>query len=201
MNNAYIELANALSEMLDKIDLVIKSDGYTGDPISMYLAGGMAINYYCGLRYTEDVDASFSRRLLLPYEELTVNYTMPGGKPSFIYFDQNYNTSFALMHEAFENDSVKWDGIGNESRKVELRVLSPLDLAVSKIARYSDQDQDDIAALAARGFFTSADLRARANEALLYYVGNTASVRTGINLICDRIDRENPHQIKPERGG
>ena len=27
----------------------------------MILAGGMAVNYYCGTRYTEDVDAVFSK--------------------------------------------------------------------------------------------------------------------------------------------
>lgn len=33
------------------------------EPIRMYLAGGVAVNFYTGERPTRDVDASFSRRL------------------------------------------------------------------------------------------------------------------------------------------
>lgn len=73
MTKAYPELAEALAEMLDKIDAVLQSGGYRGEPVKMYLAGGMAVNYWCGSRYTEDVDASFSKRVLLPYADLVSN--------------------------------------------------------------------------------------------------------------------------------
>jgi hypothetical protein len=57
----------------------------------MYLAGGLAVNNYCGSRYTEDVDASFSHRLLLPYDEMVVDYLRSDYTASMIYLDQNYN--------------------------------------------------------------------------------------------------------------
>jgi len=65
-----------------------------------------------------------------------------------------------------------------------LFVLTPLDLAVSKISRFSPQDREDIALLASRRFFTAAELRGRALEALQYYVGNTAWVRGTIERVC-----------------
>lgn len=43
-------LQDALAEMLNKIDDVIQSFGYKGEPVRMLLAGGMAVNYYCGKR-------------------------------------------------------------------------------------------------------------------------------------------------------
>lgn len=50
MNHATPELAAALSAMLDKIDATLRDNEYQGEPIRMYLAGGMAVNYYCGSR-------------------------------------------------------------------------------------------------------------------------------------------------------
>src|SRR4051794_29336053 len=109
MNHAHPELAEALSRMLDRIDAAIRENGYSGTPILMYLAGGLALNYYCGSRYTEDVDASFSRRILLPYSNLVVDYQRKDGTPSFIYFDQNYNSTLSLMHQDYEDDALEWE--------------------------------------------------------------------------------------------
>lgn len=182
MSKAFPELADALSKMLDKIDDVLKTNGYMGEPIKMFLAGGLAVNHWCGTRYTEDVDASFSKRLLLPYEDLVVAYRKPDGTQSNIYLDANYNTSFALMHEDFEDDSIEWNGLGNEKRLIHLFALSPVDLAVSKIARFSDQDRLDIKALAECKLITAKSVKIRAQEALSYYVGNVNSVKTSIEL-------------------
>lgn len=183
---AYPELVEALRAMLDRMDAALRSTGYRDDPIAMYIAGGVAVNHWCGTRYTADVDASFSRRILLP-KDLTISYRTRDGTEAFIFFDHNYNTSFALLHERFEDDSIEWSGIGNERRLVQARVLSPLDLAVSKISRFSEQDQEDIVALARETKFTPEQLSQRANEALANYVGDVRPVRQSIDLICRRI--------------
>jgi len=181
------ELSGALGRILDKIDQSVREGGYRGDLILMYLAGGLAVDYYCGSRYTEDVDASFSRRLLLRAEELKTAYQRADGKSAVLYFDANYNTTFALMHPDFEVDSRPWEGIGNERRIVQLNVLSPIDLAVSKISRGSARDQEDIRALAADRLITAEALRRRADEALGYYIGNAATVRKNIESTCHDI--------------
>ena len=74
MPHAYPELTGALAQMLDKIDTYLRDSGYEGPPVRMYLAGGLAVNYYCGSRYTEDVDASFSRRVVVRSEDLVIDY-------------------------------------------------------------------------------------------------------------------------------
>ena len=63
MNSAFPELSQALGLLRDQVDASIRQGGYKGPPITMYLAGGMAVNFYCGTRYTEDVDAFYSRRM------------------------------------------------------------------------------------------------------------------------------------------
>jgi len=140
------------------------------------------VNDYCGTRYNEDVDASFSRRFVLP-RDLSVNYRRRDGTEAFIYFDHNYNTSFTLLHERFEDDLQEWTGIGNETRLVQLRVLSPLDLAVSKIARFSEQDRADIRALGDEGYFTAVELRARALEAMRDFIGDKRTLMISLDLI------------------
>lgn len=185
---AFPELTAALREMLDRMDASLRAGGYEGSPVIMYLAGGVAVNYYCGTRYTEDVDASFSRRFVLP-KDLTVNYRRRDGSEAFIYFDHNYNTSFALLHEAFEDDAKEWEGIGNETRRVCLRVLSPLDLAVSKVSRFSEQDRADIRALGAEGLFTVEEFRERAGEAMRDFVGDKRVLWTSLEVIARDLQR------------
>ena len=188
MHAFHPELTEAMKVMLDKLHSSITGSGYEGDPIQMYLAGGMAVHYYCGTRYTNDVDASFSRRLLLSGKDLTVAYTRGDGRPATIYLDLNYNDTFALLHPDYQRDALEWEDIGNESRSVQLRVLTPVDLAVSKISRFSQQDQADILALAASGMVQSAELRLRAIEALDYYVGDTRWIHQSLDMISAEID-------------
>ena len=75
---------------------------------------------------------------------------------------------------------------------LDVRLLAPVDLAVSKIARLSDQDREDIAALARAGLVKAAALRQRAEEALGGYVGDVARVRNSIDIAC-RIAEDAAH--------
>ncbi|MFA5265706.1 MAG: DUF6036 family nucleotidyltransferase [Opitutaceae bacterium] len=181
----YLDLSNALSLLLDRLDETLRKGGYSGEPIRMYLAGGMALNYHCGSRYTADVDAIFSKRFHV--QEVTIDYKLPNGTPSWLTLDANYNPTFGLLHEDYERDALEWTGIGNEKRLIHLYVLAPLDLAVSKIARFSPQDREDILTLASSGFFTAEQLKARATESLANFVGDLNTLRSSIEIICRRI--------------
>jgi hypothetical protein len=55
-----------------------------------------------------------------------------------------------------------------------LYVLSPLDLAVSKIARFADNDEEDIAELVRLELTTANAIEQRATSALGGYVGGLA---------------------------
>src|SRR5438045_1033645 len=74
-------------------------------PIRMYVAGGAALHFYTGERVSEDIDAVFSRRVVLP-ENLEVAYRDTDGAARLLYFDRQYNDSFALMHEDAHDDSI-----------------------------------------------------------------------------------------------
>ena len=68
------------------------------------------------------------------------------------------------------------------------KLLMPVDLAISKLSRFSEQDQDDIRALARHGLITSAALRNRAQAALPDYVGNLERIKNSISIACRQVD-------------
>ena len=152
-------------------------------PIRMYVAGGAALHMYTGERVSKDIDATFSRRIALP-EDLEVAYRDADGAARLLYFDRQYNDTLGLLHEDAQEESVPLVLEGGDTDVLEVRLLSALDLAVSKLGRFASQDRDDVAILARRKLITSTALRRRAEEALGNYVGDTRRVQGSIELAC-----------------
>ncbi len=146
----------------------------------MFLAGGAAVHFYTGERISDDVDAVYSKRLLLPADS-TVIYRDREGRARSMHIDPTYNDTVALVHEDAYQDSrelpLKVSGI-------RVRVLEPVDLAVSKLARFGEIDRDDIRALARQGLLDAKKVRERALAALPGYVGDHRSVQTSIEIAC-----------------
>jgi Nucleotidyltransferase of unknown function (DUF6036) len=138
--------------------------------LNVYLAGGMAVHLYTASRVTTDVDAEFSGRVHLP-NDLMVEVTLEDGTQQIVYLDTNYNATFALMHEDHLDDAIPVD-LGVEH--IQVFVLSPVDLAVSKIARFAENDKADIAALVRLGLTSAAEIEQRATSALAGYIGGLA---------------------------
>jgi hypothetical protein len=160
----------------------------------MYVAGGAAVYFYTGARASRDVDAAFSKRIALP-NDLEVTYRDADGAPRLLYFDRQYNDTFALMHEDAYGDSVPLALKQMDASVLDVRLLSALDLAVSKISRLSSHDRDDITALGSRGLVKSEALRRRSEEALKNYVGNLDTLKGGIECACRilrDIEQRNP---------
>lgn len=177
---AYIEAFKSLVQRLLRSAKVTPKA-----PITMYLAGGAALHFYTGARMTDDVDAVFDRKLLVP-PDLTVIYRDSEGTARSVYFDVNYNETYALLHENAHQDAMRLSLEGIEGARIF--VLQPVDLAVSKLARFSEIDRKDVQRLAADGLVTANELRKRAEEALPGYAGNPDPVRTSVDLACRDIE-------------
>lgn len=171
----------AFREIVNRIASSLASLPRRALPVRMYVAGGAALHLYTGERVSRDVDATFSRRIALP-DNLEVAYRDADGAARLLYFDRQYNDTLGLLHEDAYDDSVPLALEGSDSSILETRLLSPLDLAVSKLGRFSAQDRDDIATLARYKLIGSHALRKRAEAALAAYVGDTARVRGSIDL-------------------
>jgi len=177
------EYLAAFTELVQRIAAPLRELPSRGLPIKMYVAGGAAMHFYTGERISNDVDAVFSRRIALP-NDLEVAYRDPDGAARLLYFDRQYNDTLALMHEDAQEDSVPLTLKHIDDSVLDVRLLCTLDLAVSKIGRFSSQDRGDITALARHGLIKSAALRRRGLEALENYVGNLDTIKGSIDIAC-----------------
>jgi uncharacterized nucleotidyltransferase DUF6036 len=177
------EYLAAFTELIQRIATPLSELPKRGLPIKMYVAGGAALHFYTGERISNDVDAVFSKRIVLP-SDLEVAYRDPDGAARLLYFDRQYNDTFALTHEDAHDDSVPLALKEIDASVLEVRLLSALDLAVRKISRFSSQDRDDIIALAKHGLIKSAALRRRSLAALENYVGNHETLKGTIDVTC-----------------
>ncbi|MBI1906416.1 MAG: hypothetical protein HYS20_09315 [Rhodocyclales bacterium] len=185
--HTHTALAEGLRELLRQLQerLALRS------PVNVFLAGGMAVHLYTANRVTTDVDAEFGSRVFIP-NDLIVDVTLEDGTHESVYFDTNYNSTFALMHEDYLDDAIPLDlGVA----QIRLYVLSPLDLAVSKIARFADNDKEDIAALVRLGLTTADEIEQRATSALAGYVGGQAMLLLNLRdavALARRVEADSP---------
>jgi hypothetical protein len=170
--HTHTALVSGLRELLKQLEERLS----LRQPMNVYLAGGMAVHLYTANRVTTDVDAEFGARVYLP-SDLMVEVTLENGVQQIVYLDTNYNSTFALMHEDYLSDSIPVN-LGLD--QIRVRVLSPVDLAVSKIARFADNDKEDIAALVRLGLTTADEIEQRATSALGGFVGGQAMLRLNL---------------------
>lgn len=179
-------LANGLRELFAQLEQRLS----LSTPVNVYLAGGMAVHLYTASRVTTDVDAEFGCRLHIP-SDVMVEVTLEDGTQQVVYLDTNYNSTFALMHEDYLDDAIPVD-LGMS--QIRLYVLSPVDLAVSKIARLADNDKNDIAALVRLGLTSADEIEQRASEAVGGFVGGQAMLRLNLRdavALAREVENEN----------
>jgi hypothetical protein len=177
------EYQEAFAQIMSRIERAL-GPKRPAKPVVVCVAGGAAMHFYTGGRFTNDIDAKIMARVMLDPKDLQVAYGGKDGHARLLYFDTQYNDSFALLHHDAYDEARPIDVAGVDSRRLEVRLLTPLDLAVSKLSRFSAQDEDDIRALAAEGLIDAAPLRRRAEAALPDYVGNIERIKTSLNIAC-----------------
>ncbi|HEX4242061.1 MAG TPA: DUF6036 family nucleotidyltransferase [Steroidobacteraceae bacterium] len=181
------EYLAAFTELVRRIADPLRELPKQGLPIKMYVAGGAAMHFYTAERVSNDIDAVFSRRIVLP-DDLEIAYQDADGRARLLYFDRQYNDTFSLTHEDAHDDSIPLSLKQIDASVLDVRLLSALDLAVSKISRSSSQDHGDIAALAKHGLIRSAALRRRAVQAMGGYVGNLDTLKGAIDIACRLVE-------------
>jgi hypothetical protein len=166
------ELGKGLKTLFNELQFRLQLQA----PIKVYIAGGIAIHLYTAYRVSMDVDAEFSARLHLP-ADLGIEVMGPNGRPLWLHFDTQYNSTFALMHEDYLDDAER---VPLAVEYFDIHVLSPVDLAVSKISRFAKNDQEDISALVLHGLTTADAIEKRALDALPGCVGNVGPLKLNI---------------------
>ena len=152
--------------------------GHLKEPLHAYLTGGVAANYYIGQPLSETVGIKFSHRVPIP-SDLQI-FEIPDEDDPYDVRVITMNGGISDVLGSFPRD---WEGRAHEVKTIGdivVHVIDPTDLAVSKVARFHDRDQDDIRQLAANGLVDPDVFRVRAEEALERYVGDTTWIRRNL---------------------
>ena len=185
------EYLKAFATIMSRVEKALGSKRLAKQVV-VCVAGGAALHFYTGSRYSEDIDATILARVLLDAQDLQVAYRGEDGHARLLYFDTQYNDSFALLHQDAYDDALSLKLEGVDARRLAVKLLTPLDLAVSKLSRFSEQDQLDIVELARCGLIDAASLRARARSALPDYVGNLERIKNSIDIAARLVEAETP---------
>jgi hypothetical protein len=185
--------SQAIFKMFDNLDDWL-TEQYTDLPdnaISVYLFGGCAMHLHTGARTSNDVDAELRKIKKLTLQEIAIKpvvYRDEKGLPKSLFFDGNFDTSIASLDPGYEDRAILLRT--TKSKLVSLYLVSPVDLAVSKLGRLEVNDRCDINTLYQRGLFTEQEFIEAATEALSYYPLRPDGLRFNIQQAIDLIREE-----------
>ncbi len=184
-----VELVEHLAELDRRL-------GQLAEPVRAWLAGGFAVHYYTRHRVSRDVDIKWSHRILIPPDMQVFEIDMPGSAAGahIVVVDG----SFVDVFRSFPPD---WEERSQEVHRFDnmvLHVIDPVDLAVSKVARFSERDREDIRALAEHGLIDPGTFAKRADEALDYYIGDLTFVRHNLADASEIIASVSGHTVEAE---
>ena len=175
----HIGYVDAVARLFKRIEALLGDVPANRLPLRIYVAGGAAAFFHTGIRVSRDIDAALSLRVHLP-ESLVETYTDTDGKPAAVYFDANYNDTLGPLHGNAFDDARALPMPGLDRAKLDVRVLTPIDLTITKLGRFAEHDREDIEALARAGLLDADAFERRAKEALDYYVGHPAAPRANL---------------------
>ena len=165
----------AAFNLLREIELATQID----QPVNVFIAGGVAVSFYDNERKTKDLDVEFSKKILFAGE---IEVFSPSGELE-LFLDTNYSSAFSFLHENYLEDSIHVEPLVNLKWLIPF-VLSPEDLVMSKLSRFAENDQHDIANLIMGGWVDSSVLIQKCQEAIAYYIGNKTFLNHNINDVC-----------------
>lgn len=110
-----------------------------GDP--QVLAEVAAMHFYTGERFSNDIDAKILARVMLDPQGLQVAYRGEDGHARLLYFDTQYNDSYALLHDRFSGqgqDDIRAGPRGIDRRD---RASPPCRVGAAGLCREPRPDQ------------------------------------------------------------
>lgn len=196
--NTNTALGQALVSMFKSVEAELTYENAGPGAVKVIVFGGCAVHLYTNHRVSTDVDAEIYeasvpedfhlRTLLAEVPEQFVDET--SGRLMELNYDLQYNTCFGPIHEDYWARSFPLEEFSVES-PLHIHVAAPVDIAISKLGRATDQDIGDILALMRAGFILTAELRRLALQAIDVYVGNKEPPTSALSHILQNY-LENP---------
>lgn len=144
--------------------------------INCYLAGGAACNLLYGGRITGDLDFELDKRVHIDSELSFENEELS------LFLDMQYNPTLGLIHENYIEDAIPIDFLKKDKNKLKIKpyIFSPIDLIMSKLSRWSDNDKDDVRNIIIAALPNKQELFDKINESLSGYIGEPSRIRWNI---------------------
>ncbi|MBE0487770.1 MAG: hypothetical protein IBX53_01715 [Halomonas sp.] len=186
-------LGRALVEFFDVLEPVY-AGGERGT-FQVIVFGGCAVHIHTRTRGSADVDAEVASHGYAEKSEIVALlgedayvFTDEEGVTQMLELDGSFNTTLAPLHEDYEDRVIR---LVTESRvpNVEVYVASAIDVAISKLDRFGDRDQQDIQVLLQLPHVDIGEFERLAREAIGYYVGDEARILGNLNVVIDDYHR------------
>ncbi|MCZ7803424.1 DUF6036 family nucleotidyltransferase [Pseudomonas aeruginosa] len=155
-------------------------EGQAPGAVKVFIFGGCGVHLLTHARGSADIDAEVEAARILRRDELVAVLADPefyeqGDEDLTVEFDPNYNTSLGPLHEDYRDRAIPLDGFdGNQP--LHVYVAAGVDLAISKLSRFTEQDKADIEALIDSGRVDVEEFVTLATEAIDYAVGNRSGM-------------------------
>jgi hypothetical protein len=191
----FTPLGKAILKLFNQLEAQIKQrypdlpDGY----VKVYIFGGAAVHLYTNLRMSHDIDAEFTCYLEID-TDIIVRYQDESGSQETVTFDANYNVTLGLMHPDYHESAHPLQILANSP--LWIYVASPLDLAISKVARFQEVDKQDILALANQGLIQPDEFDKRLDEALDYSATQNVLLKYNLQEAKQLVKKYASHSIR-----
>lgn len=184
----YLEtpLSKAVLKFFSHLESDIKETTTKPGSVKAYLFGGCAFHIHTNARGSNDIDVEFNSAKWVTGKDVVISkqfvtYQDEGVRRQ-VSLDSNFTPMLGPLHEDYTEDAIQLQTRFKDS-PLWIYVVTPEDLAVSKLGRYSERDRDDILTLLRRNKMTLDSFENRAAEAISYYVGNASVVKSHLRQV------------------
>ncbi|HBO1414556.1 DUF6036 family nucleotidyltransferase [Pseudomonas aeruginosa] len=156
--------------------------------LKIYIFGGCAVHLLTHARGSADIDAEIEAARVLRKDEIMTVYMPPegyedtDGRDLQVYLDQNYTNALGPLHEDYRERAIPLEGFEGE-QPLHIFVAAGVDLAISKLGRFTENDQADIEQLIECGRVDVGQFVTLATDAINYAVGNQRAMRGCLHMV------------------
>lgn len=182
-------LGQALVAFFDVLEPIF-ADGQKG-VFQVIVFGGCAVHVHTRSRGSADVDAEVASHGYADKKEVigllnddAYLFSDETGAPQMLELDPGFNTTLGPLHEDYEDRVVRLVTQSSIDH-VEVYIASAMDVAISKLGRFGERDQQDIQALLRLPDVDVDEFERLAGEAIGYYVGNHTPVWGNLKVVLD----------------
>lgn len=153
--------------------------------------GGCAVHIHTQARGSADIDAEVASHgyadkfdIITLLNDDAYVFTDEAGLSQVLELDSSFNTTLSPLHEDYEDRVVRLVTQTSASN-VEVYVASAIDVAISKLGRFGERDQQDIQALLQLPHVDINVFERLAREAISYYVGDETRILGNMKVVLD----------------